>query len=62
MSFLWHRLNRDPLKRAKQCYYEYHCLVCYLRLLAFVLKLGVMHQIRRARILKRLLREEVRRG
>ena len=61
MSFLWHRLNRDPRRRTKQCYYEYHCLVCYLRLLAFVVNLGVTHQIRRARTRKRLLTKEARR-
>jgi hypothetical protein len=39
LSFLWHGLNRDPRKRANQCYYEWHCLVCWLRTLAAVRRL-----------------------
>jgi len=39
MSWLYHGLNRDPLKRQKQCYYEGHCLVCWLRTLFAILNL-----------------------
>ncbi|MCJ7573556.1 hypothetical protein MUO93_04755, partial [Candidatus Bathyarchaeota archaeon] len=39
MSWIWHGFNLDPEKRRKQCYYNWHCLVCWLRTLFAVLKL-----------------------
>ena len=38
MSWLWHKLNRDPVKRSHQCYYKYHCIVCWLRTLLAITK------------------------
>ena len=43
MSCIWHGFNRDPRKRGKQCYYEWHCLVCWLRIVAHVVRLGLDH-------------------
>ena len=40
MSFLWHGFNRDPIKRTNQCYYEWHCLTCFLRSAVDAVKLG----------------------
>ena len=41
MSWLYHGFNNDPHLRAKQCYYEWHCLVCYLRTAAAIIKIGL---------------------
>jgi hypothetical protein len=39
MSWLWHGFNPDPEKRRKQCYYEWNCVVCWLRTLFTILNL-----------------------
>jgi hypothetical protein len=33
MSWIWHRFNLDKEKREGQCWNDYHCLVCYFKLL-----------------------------
>jgi len=45
MSCIWHGFNLDPRKREKQCYYEWHCLVCWLRTLAHVVRLGLKYRL-----------------
>jgi hypothetical protein len=50
MSLIWHGFNRDPKKRANQCYYEWNCLVCWLRTLAFVIRLGVRYRLAEIRV------------
>lgn len=50
MSFIWHGFNRDPRKRANQCFYEWSCLVCWLRTLAFIISLGVRHRLAEIRV------------
>ena len=41
LSFIWHGFNRDKSKREKQCYYEWNCLVCWLRTLFAIIRIGV---------------------
>lgn len=50
MSFIWHGFNLDPRKRTNQCYYEPNCLVCWLRLCAFVIRLGVRYRLAEIRV------------
>ena len=33
MSFIYHGFNLDPEKRRKQCYYSYHCLMCWIKII-----------------------------
>jgi hypothetical protein len=40
MSFIWHGLSLDPEKRRKQCYYSYHCLVCWIKIIVMIIKLA----------------------
>jgi len=45
--WLWDRSDR------KQCYYEFHCLVCWIKLLLFVLKLRIRRSFgEKSRLLK----------
>ena len=50
MSCIWHGFNLDPRKRRKQCYYEWHCLVCWLRTVAFVVHSGLKHRLNYPRV------------
>jgi len=43
MSFIWHGFNVDKEKRRSQCFYEWHCMVCFFKVLFVIvrLKMGI---------------------
>ena len=47
MSFIWHGFNHDKSLRETQCYSEWHCFICWLRVLFLILSLGVKYRIGR---------------
>lgn len=46
IEYIWHGFNLNHESRRKQCYYEWNCLSCFLRLCFLVIKLGMKYRFK----------------